>query len=70
MIQFATQIKAIDPQTGELCTFAGQPIVSDSREEAQEWIDNHAGYLKIVGFYDENNHVVYFEFEEVEAETA
>lgn len=60
-IRFATQLKAIDHKTGELSTWRGQDIYTDTLKEAQEWVDNNAGYLEIIGYYNDNGEIVYFE---------
>ena len=47
---FSTYIKAINPNTGELCTFSGQPIKAPSKQWAREYCDNSGiglGYLFI-----------------------
>jgi len=50
MKTFSTYIKAINPNTGELCTFSGTPIQAPSKQWAREYCDNSGigwGYLFI-----------------------
>jgi len=60
-LKWATQVRAIDPKTGELCTFKGIDIFADSLEDAQAWVDNNAGFLDVVGYYDEAGQIVHVE---------
>lgn len=60
-IRFATQLQAIDRNTGGLCTWRGRDIYADTLEQAQEWVDNNAGYLEIVGYYNDEGEIVHFE---------
>ena len=49
-----TEIRAIDPQTGELVDWCGPQIDADSFEEAENYCNsNGLGYCKIVGQLDE-----------------
>lgn len=59
-MKFATQLNAIDPKTGELHTWRGRAVYADSIEKAQQFIDEHAGYLEIIGYY-ENGELVHIE---------
>lgn len=46
MRMFSTYIKAINPNTGELCTFSGMPIQGPSAQWVREYCDNNGlGYL-------------------------
>jgi len=54
-------VRAIDPKTGELSTFRGIPIFAESIEAAQVLADTNAGYLEIVGHYDESGQIVHLE---------
>ena len=50
MRTFSTYIKAINPNTGELCEFTGTPIQAPSKQLAREYCDNSGvgwGYLFI-----------------------
>ena len=50
MRTFSTYLKAINPNTGELCTFCGTPIKAPSAQWAREYCDNSGigwGYLFI-----------------------
>jgi hypothetical protein len=49
MKQWVTEIKAIEPDSGELKTYGGPHIVSPSWELAQQWCREHCGYLKVIG---------------------
>lgn len=60
-IRFATQLKAVDLKTGELSIWRGRDIYTDTLEQAQEWVDNNAGYLEIIGYYNDNGEIVHFE---------
>lgn len=47
---FVTEIKALDPKTGELKTWAGPNVSGISFEHAQAFCDNNGmGYCKVVG---------------------
>jgi hypothetical protein len=47
---YTTEIKAINPKTGELCTWAGPNIEAISFSDAQEYCDNnYLGYCKVTG---------------------
>lgn len=46
---WCTEIKALDPHTGELTTWCGENVTAPSWELAQEWCDNNKGYLKVIG---------------------
>jgi hypothetical protein len=47
---YVTEIKAIDPATGELCTWCGPHIEAKSIEDARRFCDkNGLGYCKIIG---------------------
>jgi hypothetical protein len=47
---YVTEIKAIDPQTGELCDWCGPHIEAKSIEDARRFCDNNGmGYCKIIG---------------------
>jgi len=59
-MKFVTQLKAIDPKTGELRTWRGRAVYADSMEKAQAFVDEQAGYLEIVGYY-ENGELVHVE---------
>jgi hypothetical protein len=51
-MKFATELKAIDPKTGELHTWRGRPIFAQSLERAQKFVEEQAGYLQIIGHYE------------------
>jgi len=45
-----TEIKAVDPATGEIETWAGPRIQADTKEDARNYCDsNGLGYCKIIG---------------------
>lgn len=44
-----TEIKAIDPQSGELKTWGGDNVIALSHEDAQQWCNDNKGYLKVIG---------------------
>lgn len=47
---YVTEIKAIDPETGELFIWCGPHIEAKSIEEARKYCDNNGlGYCKITG---------------------
>ncbi len=60
-IRFATELTAIDRKTGELHTWRGRDIYADTLEQAQEWVDNNAGYLEIVGHCNDEGEIVHLE---------
>ncbi len=49
MNTYATEIKALDPHTGEMKTWFGDNVQGISFEDAQKWCDENKGYLKVVG---------------------
>ena len=49
-----TEIRAVDPQTGELTDWCGPRIEAESYEEAENFCNsNGLGYCKVVGRMDE-----------------
>ena len=45
-----TEIKAVDPATGEMCTWSGPRIEAKTEEDARNYCDGHGlGYCKIIG---------------------
>jgi len=47
---FTTQLKAINPATGEISTFCGPHIPAISIEDAQDYCDNNGlGYCVVIG---------------------
>jgi len=47
---WATQLKAIDPYTGELKTWMGENIKAPTWDLAQQWCnENGRGYLEVIG---------------------
>lgn len=45
-----TEIEAVNPDTEELCLWAGPRIWADTEEEAKEFCQKHdLGYCKILG---------------------
>ena len=49
-----TEIRAMDPQTGELADWCGPRIEADSYEEALNYCNSNClGYCKIIGRMDE-----------------
>lgn len=58
MKHWATEIKAIDPNTGELMTYAGPNIQGISMRDAMEFCENNGlGYCKVV--YEINSEIPY-----------
>lgn len=49
MSTYVTEIKALDPVTRELKTWAGDYVEAESFEEAENWCKNNKGYLKVIG---------------------
>lgn len=49
-MKFVTEISAFDPQTGQLCTWAGPDVEAESAEAAAEFCQqNGLGYCRIAG---------------------
>lgn len=47
---WCTEIKALDPRTGEMKTWCGDDIPALSASLAQQWLDNnYKGYMKVIG---------------------
>lgn len=46
---WCTEIRALNPHTGEMTTWAGDNVEGISFEDAQKWCDNNKGYLKVIG---------------------
>lgn len=46
---WVTELKAIDPNDGELKTWMGDYVEAPTWELAQEWCDKNKGYLTVVG---------------------
>ncbi|MFD2922019.1 hypothetical protein ACFS6H_20025 [Terrimonas rubra] len=46
---WTTEIKAIDPLTGELKTWFGDYVQAPTFELAQQWCEKNKGYLKVTG---------------------
>jgi hypothetical protein len=45
-----TEIKAVDPATGEVSTWAGPRIEANTKEDARNYCDGHGlGYCNIIG---------------------
>ena len=45
-----TEIQAINPETGEICTWSGPRIEADTISEAKDYCDrNGLGYCHVVG---------------------
>lgn len=50
MTIWETEILAVNPHTGKLCTFAGPHVRAFTPGLAQQWCDtNGYGYLKVTG---------------------
>lgn len=61
---YLTQIQAVDPNDGELKTWAGPPIPADSYEEAVRYAQNNGlGYLVILGPIEEEIPWIEWEFD-------
>ena len=46
---YATEIKALNPHTGNLTVYAGPQVKGISFDDAQNYCDNNIGYCKVVG---------------------
>jgi hypothetical protein len=46
---WATELKALDSQTGEMKTWAGEHIKALTWKLAQQWCNENKGYLKVIG---------------------
>lgn len=46
---WVTEIQALDPHTGEMKTWMGDYVEAPSWELAQQFCDEHKGYLKVTG---------------------
>lgn len=46
---WCTEIKALDPHTGEMKTWCGDNIPAPTWAMAQKWCDENKGYLNVVG---------------------
>lgn len=45
-----TEIQAVDPDTGETCTWSGPRVRAESIEDAQRYCDgNEMGYCRVIG---------------------
>jgi hypothetical protein len=51
MKKYVTQIQATETKTGQLKLYEGQLVNGISFQDAQEWCDNNAPYLKVIGEY-------------------
>ena len=49
MKTWLTEFKAKCAKTGEMKTWCGQNVVAPTRNLAQEWCYENAGYLKVIG---------------------
>ena len=46
---WVTEIRAIEPHTGELLTWGGEYVQAPTLELAREWCRKNKGYLNIIG---------------------
>lgn len=46
---FVTEFQAIDPKDGTLKKWCGQEVWAESIEEAQNWCNENAGHLLVLG---------------------
>jgi len=44
-----TEIKALDPASGEMKTYGGDNIEAPTFQMAQNWCNENKGYLKVIG---------------------
>lgn len=44
-----TEIKALDPASGEMKTWGGDNVEAPTFEMAQNWCNENKGYLKVIG---------------------
>lgn len=52
MRKWCTEIKAVDPKTGNLLAWSGPYIEAPSQQLAQEYCDSHGlGYLRVTEFW-------------------
>lgn len=49
MPTYVTEYEQFDPVTRETVKYAGPDITAESEEKAQQWIDENAPYLVIIG---------------------
>jgi hypothetical protein len=49
MKKWVTELKAIDPRTGELKKWCGPEVDGPTAELAQQWCDENQVYLKFIG---------------------
>jgi hypothetical protein len=49
MKTFLTGFKAIDPKTNQLCSWSGPNIETLTIGMAQQWCDENAGHLVVIG---------------------
>lgn len=49
MKKWVTEFKAIEAATGQMKTWIGQNVEAPTMQLAQEWCNNNAGHLKVVG---------------------
>jgi hypothetical protein len=46
---WATEFRALDSRTGEMKTWSGDIIEAPTWDLAQQWCNEHKGYLKVIG---------------------
>lgn len=46
---WVTELKAIDVVSGELIGYAGEHVIGETIEEAEQWCIKHKPYLKVIG---------------------
>jgi hypothetical protein len=71
MLIWTTKIRAIDPMTGELCTYSGPKIQAFSFDDAVKYCqENELGYCEVeamfIGTYYEENGKGTFDHEDYE----
>lgn len=49
MNKYATTFRAICQKTGEINTWSGPVVTELTQERAQQWCNEHKGYLKVIG---------------------
>jgi hypothetical protein len=47
--QWVTELKALDPHSGEMKKWCGPEVQAPTAELAQKWCDENCGYLKVIG---------------------
>jgi hypothetical protein len=49
MKKWITEIRALDPISGEMKTYGGDNVEAPTFQMAQNWCNENKGYLKVIG---------------------